>query len=1153
MSASGISVIVLAHGAGESLGDTLASLAAQTHTGLDVLVMDDGAGAAAETTVPDERFRIVRRGALSRGAAREAGVAESRGEFLLFVNGGDELPASAAATLLASLERSGSDIALGREAVRRWDGQVSRWKPRPAVTGPATGTDVRRSPELVGDRRVSGKLFRRSFWMARKLEFPDVGWHDDLPVAVQALHLAEGVDVLPDVVLHRRGPRFGTTTEAQEIADGFGAVTLATSWLGEHGHADARRHLQFLAVTGELQVFLDALPDVPAEERDQVVAQAAAYAAEVPAKVLAAAPALTRLKWHLASAGHTRELVKVVRYERGKASPSIVRDPLRRYVVYPYWKDAAVGVPREVYRARSEVRLRGRVHAVSWSDGTLLVSGEAYINSVSMRRRWTSVKAMTLRSGGRKIVARARQTPAPGKKSGWSGFEVAFDTGRLRHHGAWVEGDWTVDASVLNAGVFRRGALRGGGSGSGAHPPYRYVADDVRIVPRVEDGRFVITVEKVVRRATALRWEGDALVIEGTGEAPDELVLTLGDDHLTVPVTSGSGGSASRSGGSGGGPAGVSGGAGGFSARVEPMALEGPPMPPEQSDDTRDWTVSAGGRRLVLAEGVADVDRMFGALEVVAGRGPSGYLRIRRSTTRLSVDDCTWRPDGSLSVTATHPVHGGGQLVLRSRGRSKEHAFDLVADPSSGVLRAEVPVTAVPGVAGVLPLRPGRWDALFRPPGERALAVALAAHAQQALPEPREVARRGYALEARDGRLAVSVTGDVTPEEKSAGTKYREEARRRVDRDGLRDAVLFSCFSGRQYSDSPKSIQQELRRRGADLEQLWVVNDAQVELPSGLRAVRLNGREWNEALATSRYIVTNHRLGDAFRRHPDQVVLQTWHGTPLKKIGSDIKEVHFAYAPGMKKALHAKTGGGPVLPEWSHLLSPNPFSTEIFRRAFAFKGEMLEVGYPRNDLMHSPEAGAVAKQVRARLGIPEGKRVVLYAPTWRDDQYYSRGRYKFDMRLDVERARAALGDDHVLLIRLHTNVVDGVKEDEHGFVRDVSQYPDITELYLISDVMISDYSSVMFDYANTGRPMLFFTYDLADYRDRLRGFYFDFEAEAPGPLVETSDDLIDAIRDVEDVCAGHKSRYEAFVGRFCPLDDGKAASRAVDRLFTPAD
>ncbi|TDC74957.1 bifunctional glycosyltransferase family 2 protein/CDP-glycerol:glycerophosphate glycerophosphotransferase [Actinomadura sp. 7K507] len=1124
-----ISVVVLAHGAGESLPGTLASLAAQTHTDLDVLVIDDGTGATTETVVPDDRFRTVRKGALSRGAARNLGVDESDGEFLLFADGGAEFPADALAALAAALEESGSDIALGRAAVRRWTGQVARWRPVKPVAEPVTGTDLGRTPELIDDRKASGKLFRRSFWTASKLEFPDLGRYDDLPLVTRALHLATAIDVLPDVVLHRQNELFEPTTEAQEIADGFGAVTLATSWLEEKGHARSRQSLQLIAVQDELRVFLDALPDIPAEERDQVVAQAAAYAAGIPAKVLAGTTALTRLKWHLATTGHTTELVKVVRYQRGKAQPSIVRDPLRRYVVYPYWKDSSLDIPRDIYRARDEVRMRGRVHAVSWEGDRLTVTGEAYINSVSMRRRWTSVKTMTLRSGDRKIVAKARQTPKPGKKSGWSGFEFTFDARRLRDHGTWVEGDWDVQASVFNAGVFRQGALRGGSSGTGAHPPYHYVADDVRVVPRIEDGRLVIKVEKVGVKASALRWEGDALVVDlkAAGEPPGELVLTLGDDRVTVPVTA----SGDR-----------------ITARVDPEALEGSPMPPEQIDDTRDWTVNAGGRPLVLAEGIDDIERSFGPLEVTAGRGPSGYLRVRRTTTRLVIGDCTWRPEGALALTATHAARSGGQIVLRGRGRRKEYAFDLVTDASSGVLRAEIPVAAMPGVAGVLPLRPGRWDVLFRPPGERALTVRLSDPANNNLPEPLEVALRGYALEGRDGRLVVSVTGDVSAEEKNAWKKHREEARRRVDRDGLRDTVLFSCFGGRQYSDSPKSIHQELLHRDSGLEQLWVVNDAQVELPSTLKAVRLNGKEWNEALATSRYIVTNHRLGDDFQRHPDQVVLQTWHGTPLKKIGKDIKEVHFAYTPGMKKALQSKSTG-PAVPEWSHLLSPNPFSTEIFRRAFGFKGEMLEVGYPRNDLMHSPEADTVAKRVRARLGIPEGKRVVLYAPTWRDDQYYSRGRYKFDMRLDLERARQALGDDHVLLIRLHTNVVDGVTEDEHGFVRDVSLYPDITELYLISDMMISDYSSVMFDFANTGRPMLFFTYDLADYRDRLRGFYFDFEAEAPGPLVETSDDLIEAIRDVETATAGHTTRYKDFVARFCPLDDGHAAARTADHVF----
>lgn len=545
MTAPRISVIVLSHGAGEDLGDALDSLAAQTFRDLEVLVVDDGTGTAARAALPDDRFRIVRSGAPSRGAARNLGVAESHGEFLLFADGGDPMPPEAVASLLTALEASGAEFATGPDAARRWTGQVSQWKASADAPAPAKATDLHRSPDLLNRRRIVGSLFRRSFWDAAGLEFPDLGRYDDLPVAVRAAHLAKSVDVVEAPVLHRRGPRHEPTTEPQEIADGFGAANLATSWVAERGDVMELRRLQLALVSTELKMFLDALPDLSGEEREQVVAQAAAYAGGVSAKVFAEAPALTRLKWHLASEGHTMELVKVVRYERGKSSPSIVRDPLRRYVVYPYWKDAKLDVPRDVYRARDEVKMRGRVHAVRWEGDRLVVTGEAYINSVSSRRRWTSIKAVTLRNGRRKILMKARQTPKPGKSSGgWTGFEFALDAGKLKERGGWAEGTWEVHASVLNAGVFRQGPVRGGGSGTGAHPPYRYVADDVRIVPKVVDGFLVVQVERVRERATALRWDGSALLIEVDAAAgpPAELVLTLGDARVPVPVTPRSGG-----------------------------------------------------------------------------------------------------------------------------------------------------------------------------------------------------------------------------------------------------------------------------------------------------------------------------------------------------------------------------------------------------------------------------------------------------------------------------------------------------------------------------------------------------------------------------------------------------------------------------------
>jgi CDP-glycerol glycerophosphotransferase len=128
-------------------------------------------------------------------------------------------------------------------------------------------------------------------------------------------------------------------------------------------------------------------------------------------------------------------------------------------------------------------------------------------------------------------------------------------------------------------------------------------------------------------------------------------------------------------------------------------------------------------------------------------------------------------------------------------------------------------------------------------------------------------------------------------------------------------------------------------------------------------------------------------------------------------------------------------------------------------------------------------------------------------------------------------------------------VVDPVPETADGFVRDVSRYPDMTELLLAADVLVTDYSSVMFDYASTGRPMLFFTYDLEAYRDEERGFNLDFEQRAPGPLLRSLDELAEALRDVGAATAPYAGRLREFAAEFCALDDGHAAARVVDRLF----
>ena len=228
---------------------------------------------------------------------------------------------------------------------------------------------------------------------------------------------------------------------------------------------------------------------------------------------------------------------------------------------------------------------------------------------------------------------------------------------------------------------------------------------------------------------------------------------------------------------------------------------------------------------------------------------------------------------------------------------------------------------------------------------------------------------------------------------------------------------------------------------------------------------------------------------------------------------------------------------------WDYLVSPSPAATGPLRQAFAFEGPVFETGYPRNDLLNSPQAGEVRDRVRRELGIGEDKTVVLYTPTWRDDLLDADGNLDFALHLDVQEFADRLGEDHVLLLRLHY-MLSGRFKGAPGVV-DGSFYPDVSELYLAADAMVTDYSSTMFDFAVTGKPLVFFTYDMDHYRDFLRGFYFDLHEVAPGPVVTTSSEVMDALVALDDVRVQHREAYERFQARFCHLEDGEASLRLL--------
>jgi CDP-glycerol glycerophosphotransferase len=360
--------------------------------------------------------------------------------------------------------------------------------------------------------------------------------------------------------------------------------------------------------------------------------------------------------------------------------------------------------------------------------------------------------------------------------------------------------------------------------------------------------------------------------------------------------------------------------------------------------------------------------------------------------------------------------------------------------------------------------------------------------------------------------------------------------------------VMFESFHGKQYSDNPRAIYEYLKENGYDYKMYWGADSRYVSSfnQEDIQYVSRLSIKWIYLMARAKYWVTNSRLPLWIPKPKHTIYLQTWHGTPLKRLATDMEEVHM---PGTDTKSY-KENFVREANKWDYLISPNAYSTKIFRRAFDFHNIMIESGYPRNDYLSKCNNIHVKKEIKLRLGIPEDKKVILYAPTWRDNEFYSKGKYKFDIKLDLDKMKRQLGENYVIILRMHYLIAENINlEPYSGFAIDVSQHSDIRELYLISDLLITDYSSVFFDYGVLKRPIIFFVYDIDNYRDTLRGFYFDLEEDAPGPLVKSSDEIIGEINKLERNNFIIMDNFYNFHNKFCYLEDGDSTKRVVDKVF----
>jgi len=354
----------------------------------------------------------------------------------------------------------------------------------------------------------------------------------------------------------------------------------------------------------------------------------------------------------------------------------------------------------------------------------------------------------------------------------------------------------------------------------------------------------------------------------------------------------------------------------------------------------------------------------------------------------------------------------------------------------------------------------------------------------------------------------------------------------------FKPTIVFESFGGRQVSDSPYAIYEQLKDN-PKVNCIWSIKldqkhyCEQHHIPYAIR----RSLKWVLAMEKARAWVINTRVPKWIRKPEFTYYVQTWHGTPLKKLGLDIKNVT------MPNTTTEKYHQNFVLEthRWDALVSANDYSNKIFKSAFNYQQKFLEVGYPRNDKLINSNADDIMK-LKMKLGIPLEKKVVMYAPTYRDNSFAEKGKYLFQMPFSIDKLLEKIGEDTVLILRMHYLIVGQLDLSKYNDkVLDFSQYHDISDLYLVSDLLITDYSSVFFDYAYLKRPIIFFPYDYNEYKDELRGFYLNYEKDLPGEIAWNEDQLLALTKKELWQKKITSNKLEEFYQKFCSLHSGKSA------------
>lgn len=1154
-----LSIVVPAYNVEHYIDECLASLREQSYRLVEILVVDDGspdrsAEIARSHARRDPRVRVVTRPNGGLSAARNTGVEAARGEFLTFVDSDDVVRPDAYRRVIESLKASGSDFAVTsydrlvgseHQAAARWIGAAHSVE-RPACT-------LEEFPDIQVNAVAWSKVYRRSFYDEAGLEFPTGVLYEDQPVSAAAYAKARTFDVLPFVCVswRIRGDRSSISQQAW-TAPNLRAQIVATASsleiLEEAGRVDAAEQRAIQLMAHNLPVFAKHALGTD-EEYWQLLREAVddlrrriktpMFVAQVPAEHKVLNELILRdrrqeAQEFIAAQGLDHKRFRTVVTETG------VRCEL----------PVAEGAVPDEYLLLAEGQLdpQHRVVRAEWVGDELRVEGWAYLRNVDLAEHPVRIDLALVDVDGRSVPF-STETFVEHRVSDvaqhwWcdytqGGFRATLD------RSAVPDGDacWRLELTIEAGGVRRTTRLHNlvatalAGIQTVLPEPGRALSLD-----RDSDGRLQLDVRthEVAAVSQSLAEDGARAVVEFRAPSAKGLVLAPSSDPDDTAAT----------------------------GTVTPAGdglWRGEVALPRPRSSRRRHVRSVHFGMLVVDDAGERVP-LLSAPRVAEDRSEQGG--------RLSLVDL--RPDRTgllqarqrdylAEITDVRLHEEEVEVHLRTVGLAVDTLVPLIA---SSVRTVPGSLTAEPGGRAVLrfPLTTTLWgvEDLVLPPGryylqlesrqlDQPLRPVLTLEALRGIPVDELQSRARVRLEAGPGRLhslGVAVMPPLREDERGPRNQRILREQSRVEEADL-DAVFLRSLYGEVVNCNPLALHEGLHARRSPLQLLWSVADRSVPVPEGGTGLVEGTREWHDAIARARFQMVNVHQLSAFEKPRGQKIIQTMHGYPFKVMG------HEWWAKGSFPPAQVASYDSRAR-EWDYFVSPATYATPLLSKAFLEPAgatpEILEIGYPRNDVLLSAERGAeVRRRVRELLGIRPDQTAVLYAPTFRD--YLSADDMRAEMVdfFDVRAAARRLGPGFVFLMRGHAfNARAKQRYDETDAVIDVTDYPDINGLCHASDAAVLDYSSLRFDYALTDKPMIFFTPDLEQY-NAARGGILDFRDTAPGPVVSQTREVVERLKRLETVDERHRAARKRFRETYCDLEDGHATDRLIAAVFTPEE